>query len=72
MEYGSWDFMRIHGGCKQIMDVPLNYGVRRVRFQKTQYVSQRIQVPNNLVLGFWVIVSIVQVLGNYMSSYLNY
>ena len=28
--------------------------------------TQRVQVPNNLVLGFWVIVIIVQVLGKYM------
>ena len=27
---------------------------------------QRVQVPNNWVLGFWVIVIIVQVLGKYM------
>ena len=26
----------------------------------------RVQVPNNVVLGFWVIVIIVQVLGKYM------
>ena len=28
--------------------------------------TQRVQVPNNKVLGFWVIVTIVQVLGKYM------
>ena len=28
--------------------------------------SQRVQVLNNLVLGFWVIVNIVQVLGKHM------
>ena len=27
---------------------------------------QRVQVPNNLVLGFWAIVIIMQVLGEYM------
>ena len=65
MEYGSWEFKRIHSGCQQIMGVLFNYGVRRVRFQK-------VQLPNNLVLGFWVIVSLVQVLGNYMIiSYLE-
>ena len=30
------------------------------------YISPRVHVPNNLVLGFWVIVIIVQVLGKYM------
>ena len=29
-------------------------------------VTQRVQVPNNSVLGFWVIVIVVQVLGKYM------
>ena len=29
-------------------------------------ITQRVQVPNNWVLGFWVIVIIVQVLGRYM------
>ena len=29
-------------------------------------LSQRVQVPNNWVLGFFVIVIIVQVLGKYM------
>ena len=28
--------------------------------------AQRVHVPNNEVLGFWVIVIIVQVLGKYM------
>ena len=28
--------------------------------------SQRVHVPNNLVPGFWVIVIIVQALGEYM------
>ena len=30
------------------------------------YLSQRVHVPNNWVLGFWVIVIVVQVLGKYM------
>ena len=29
-------------------------------------MSQRVQVPNNLVLGFWVIVILVQGLGKYV------
>ena len=29
-------------------------------------LTQRVHVPNNLVLGFWVMVVIVQVLGRYM------
>ena len=29
-------------------------------------VARRVQVPNNLVLGFWVIVTIVHVLGKYL------
>ena len=33
---------------------------------KTQDVTQRVQVLNNLVLGFWIIVIIVQVLGKHM------
>ena len=28
--------------------------------------TQRVQVPNNLVLGFWVVGIAVQVLGQYM------
>ena len=37
---------------------------------KTQRVQ--VQVPNKQVLGFWVVVSIVQVLGKYMIiSYLD-
>ena len=36
------------------------------------YITQRVRVPNNLVLGFWVIVIIIQVLGKYMViSYLD-
>ena len=30
-------------------------------------LTQRVHVPNNLVLGIWVIVIIVQVLGKYMT-----
>ena len=30
------------------------------------HYSQRVQVPNNWVLEFWVIVGIVQVSGKYM------
>ena len=30
------------------------------------FISQRVHVHNNLVLGIWVIVIIVQVLGKYM------
>ena len=29
-------------------------------------LAQRVHVPNNLVLGFWVIVILIQVLGKYM------
>ena len=29
-------------------------------------IPQRVHVPNNQVLGFWVIVIVVQVLGKYM------
>ena len=29
-------------------------------------LSLRVQVPNNLILGFWVIVIVVQILGKYM------
>ena len=32
----------------------------------TGVLTQRVHVPNNEVLGFWVIVVIVQVLGKYM------
>ena len=33
---------------------------------REQCLTQRIHVPNNEVLGFWVVVAIVQVLGKYM------
>ena len=29
-------------------------------------VAQRVHVPNNQVLGFWVFIILVQVLGKYM------
>ena len=31
-----------------------------------EVLTLRVQVPNNLVLGLWVIVIIIQVLGKYM------
>ena len=34
------------------------------------YQPQGVQVSNNLVLGFCVIVTVVQVLGKYMLNYL--
>ena len=37
-------------------------GIRGLGFR----VSLRVHVPNNLVLGFWVIIVIVQVLGKHM------
>ena len=39
-----------------ILGYPLNY----------VDLTQRVQVPNNQVLGFWVMVFIVQALGKYM------
>ena len=32
----------------------------------SSWLTQRVHVPNNLVLGIWAIVIIVQVLGKYM------
>ena len=32
----------------------------------TKAITQRVHVPNNLVLGIWVIVIVVQVWGKYM------
>ena len=34
---------------------------------KVAQVTQRVHVPNNWVLGFWVVVIMVQVLGKYMT-----
>ena len=34
-----------------------------------QAITQRVQVPNNWVLGLWVVVIVVQVLGRYMVNY---
>ena len=31
-----------------------------------KHPTQGVQVPNNLVLGFWVIVTLIQVLAKYM------
>ena len=47
----------VSGGrsCFSLNEGPLQRGV-----------TQRVQVPNNEVLWFWVIVIIVQVLGKYM------
>ena len=47
---------QLYGECKEILhhlEFPLK-------------LPQRVQVPNNQLLGFWVIVIIVQVLGKYM------
>ena len=48
------------GGAKCTLNSPEGQG--KIYFTHTQ----RVQVPKNWVLGFWVIVIIVQVLGKYM------
>ena len=40
--------------------------VKNLKPQAQNNKSQRVQLPNTGVLGFWVIVIIVQVLGKYM------
>ena len=38
----------------------------KICLDSLSYLSQKVHVPNNKVLGFWVIAIMIQVLGKYM------
>ena len=44
----------------------LDSALVHVKPHKEHYITLRVQVPNNLVLGFWVRIFLVQVLGKYI------
>ena len=49
------------------VQVGVGFGVCRSGLPPNSLLrTQRVQVPNNLVLGFWVIVILVQGLGKYV------
>ena len=57
--------------CPDVFDTSVGLGSPH-GLETSFSLSQRVHVPNNLVLGFWVIVIIVQVLGKYSYIIIEY